>query len=269
MTQDKFSEDQLGQFQTMVDIVERLRAPGGCPWDREQTHFSLKRNLLEECYEVLEAIDREDTRALSEELGDLLVQVAFHTQIASEIGEFELADVLTHINRKLVRRHPHVFGDAKVTDAREVERNWERIKEAEKWEDGVKKSPVDGIPKDLPALIYAQLMQDRVGLAGFEWEDISGVLDKVAEEVQELRQAASKEERTQELGDLLFVMVNLSRWLDINAEDALRQANRRFQGRYRMMEQLASERGLDFVQIPLAEKEELWQEAKRIERGQS
>ena len=269
MTQDQFSEEQLGRFQTLVDIVERLRAPGGCPWDREQTHFSLKRNLLEECYEVLEAIDREDTHALSEELGDLLVQVAFHTQIASETGEFELADVLTHINRKLVRRHPHVFGDAKVTDAREVERNWERIKEAEKREDGVTKSPVDGIPKDLPALTYAQLMQDRVGRAGFEWEDISGVLDKVAEEAQELRQAASKEEMTQELGDLLFVMVNLSRWLDIHAEDALRQANRRFQGRYNMMEQLASERGFDFVQIPLAEKEELWQEAKRIERGRS
>ena len=196
MTQDQFSEDQLSRFQTLVDIVERLRAPGGCPWDREQTHLSLKRNLLEECYEVLEAIDREDPHALSEELGDLLVQVAFHTQIASETGEFELADVLTHINRKLVRRHPHVFGDAKVTDAREVERNWERIKEAEKREDGVKKSPVDGIPKDLPALTYAQLMQDRVGRAGFEWEDISGVLDKLAEEVEELRQAASKEEMT-------------------------------------------------------------------------
>ena len=130
-------------------------------------------------------------------------------------------------------------------------------------------SPVDGIPKDLPALTYAQLMQDRVGRAGFEWEDISGVLDKLAEEVEELRQASSKEEMTAELGDLLFVMVNLSRWLDIHAEDALRQANRRFQGRYSVMEQLASERGLDFVQIPLAEKEELWQEAKRIERGQS
>lgn len=269
MSQDQFSEDQLGQFQTLVDIVARLRAPGGCPWDQEQTHSSLKRNLLEECYEVLEAIDGEDPRAISEELGDLLVQVAFHTQIASEAGDFELADVLTHINRKLVRRHPHVFGDTKVTDAREVERNWERIKEAEKREGGVKKSPVDGIPKDLPALTYAQLMQDRVGRAGFEWEDISGVLDKLAEEVEELRQASSKEEMTSELGDLLFVMVNLSRWLDIHAEDALRQANRRFQGRYSTMEQLASQRGLDFVQIPLSEKEELWQEAKRVERGQT
>ncbi len=246
--------------------MERLRAPGGCPWDREQTHSSLKRNLLEECYEVLEAIDGNDGRALSEELGDLLVQVAFHSQIASEAGEFQLADVLTQINAKLVRRHPHVFADSKVSDAREVERNWERIKEAEKAKGGVKKSPVDGIPKDLPALSYAQLMQDRVGRVGFEWEDISGVLDKLSEEVEELRQAVTPEEKTQELGDLLLVMVNLSRWLGIHAEDALRQANQRFQDRFITMESLAAQRGLDFAQLPLAEKEELWQEAKRMER---
>ena len=263
----QFSDEQLGAFQTLVDIVERLRAPGGCPWDREQTHSSLKRNLLEECYEVLEAIDGDDGEALSEELGDLLVQVAFHAQIAGEAGEFQLADVLFHINAKLVRRHPHVFGDATVSDAREVERNWERIKEAEKGKDGVKRSPVTGIPKDLPALSYAQLMQDRVGRVGFEWEDISGVLDKVSEEVEELRRAASQEEKAQELGDLLFVMVNLSRWLDIQAEDALRQANRRFQNRFITMEDLASQRGLDFPQLPLAEKEELWQEAKKMEKG--
>jgi tetrapyrrole methylase family protein/MazG family protein len=262
----QFSNEQLGNFQTLVDIVERLRAPGGCPWDREQTHSSLKRNLLEECYEVLEAIDGNDGRALSEELGDLLVQVAFHSQIASEAGEFQLADVLTQINAKLVRRHPHVFADSKVSDAREVERNWERIKEAEKAKGGVKKSPVDGIPKDLPALSYAQLMQDRVGRVGFEWEDISGVLDKLSEEVEELRQAVTPEEKTQELGDLLLVMVNLSRWLGIHAEDALRQANQRFQDRFITMESLAAQRGLDFAQLPLAEKEELWQEAKRMER---
>ena len=263
----QLSDEQLGTFQTLVDIVERLRAPGGCPWDREQSHSSLKRNLLEECYEVLEAIDGDDGHALSEELGDLLVQVVFHAQIASEAGEFQLADVLNHINAKLVRRHPHVFGDAKVSDARDVERNWERIKEAEKEKDGVKKSPVDGIPKDLPALSYAQLMQDRVGRVGFEWEDISGVLDKVSEEVEELRRAASQEEKVQELGDLLFVMVNLSRWLDIHAEDALRLANLRFQNRFITMEDLASQRGLDFPELPLADKEELWQEAKRMEKG--
>ena len=266
MTNKQFSEDQLANFQTLVDIVELLRAPGGCPWDREQTHDSLKRNLLEECYEVLEAIDGGTARALSEELGDVLVQVAFHAQIAKDTGEFDLSDVLAQVNGKLIRRHPHVFGDAKVTDAREVERNWERLKALEKGKEGDKKSPVDGIPKDLPALTYAQLMQDRVGRAGFEWDDISGVLDKLAEEVDELRRAANQEEKTLEMGDLLFTMVNMSRWLNIHAEDALRQANRRFHNRYAVMERLAAERGLDFSQLPLAQKEELWQEAKRLEK---
>jgi tetrapyrrole methylase family protein/MazG family protein len=267
MPDEPFSESELGKFQTLMDIMERLRAPGGCPWDREQTHASLKRNLLEECYEVLEAVDRDDALTLSEELGDVLVQVAFHVQIASEAGEFGLADVLTRVNRKLVRRHPHVFGDAQVADSREVESNWERIKREENRSKGVRKSAVDGIPRDLPALTYAQLTQDRVGRAGFEWEDISGVLDKVAEEVEELRRATGQEEKAHELGDLIFTLVNLSRWLDIHAEDALRQANRRFQSRYTTMERLADGRGQDFAQLPLAEKEALWQEAKALEKG--
>lgn len=267
MANKKIPDGELGQFQTLVEIVELLRAPGGCPWDREQTHSSLKRNLLEECYEVLEAIDQGDSGALSEELGDLLVQIAFHADIGREAGEFTLADVLTHINTKLVRRHPHVFSDANAADAREVERNWEKLKEAEREQQGVRKSPVEGIPRDLPALTYAQLMQDRVGRAGFEWEDISGVLDKLAEEVAELRAAASPEEKLHEFGDVLFTVVNLSRWLDIHAEDALRQANGRFQGRYLQMEELAARRGLDFAELPLVEKEALWQEAKRLEGG--
>ena len=265
MAGDQYTEEQLGSFQTLVDIVARLRAPGGCPWDREQTHSTMKRNLLEECYEVLEAIDQESPQGLSEELGDLLAQVAFHGQIASEAGTFDLADVLTHINRKLVRRHPHVFGDVDIADAWDAERNWEKLKQAEKQAEGSAGSPVDGIPKDLPALAYSQLMQDRVAKVGFEWDDVSGVLDKVAEEVDELRRAANQEEKTLELGDLLFTMVNLSRWLGIRAEDALRQANRRFQTRYVTMERLAAGRGLDFAQLPLAAKEELWQEAKRLE----
>ncbi len=265
MLNEGFPESELGRFQTLMDIVERLRAPGGCPWDREQTHASLKRNLLEECYEVLEAIDLGDPPALSEELGDLLVQVAFHVQIAGEAGEFGLADVLANVNQKLVRRHPHVFGAAKVTDAREVERNWERLKEEENRSKGTRKSAVDGIPRDLPALTYAQLMQDRVGRSGFEWEDLSGVMDKVVEEAEELRRAASDAEQSHELGDLFFTMVNLSRWLNIHAEDALRQANRRFQRRYAMMEELAASCGQDFARLPLAEKESLWQEAKRLE----
>ena len=145
MSSKEIPEGELDQFQTLVAIVERLRAPGGCPWDREQTHASLKRNLLEECYEVLEAIDGDDPQLLAEELGDLLVQIGFHADIAREAGHFDLGDVLTKINRKLIRRHPHVFGDATAVDAREVERNWEKIKEEERREQGVKKSPVDGV----------------------------------------------------------------------------------------------------------------------------
>ena len=261
---DPFSDQELGTFQTLIDIVARLRAPGGCPWDREQTHESLKRNLLEESYEVIEAIDQGNPAVLSEELGDLLVQVAFHADIAKEAGDFELADVLRKINGKLVRRHPHVFADGHAEDAREVERNWEQIKAQERKEKGESKSPVEGIPIDMPALAYAQLMQDRVGKAGFEWDDISGVLDKIVEEVAELKAAVTPEEKVHELGDLLFTMVNLTRWSGAHAEDVLRQANQRFGKRYLSMEKLAADRGLDFNALPLEKKEELWQESKRL-----
>ena len=261
---DLFSDQELGTFQTLMDIVARLRAPGGCPWDREQTHESLKRNLLEESYEVIEAIDQGDPTVLSEELGDLLVQVAFHADIANEAGDFQLEDVLRKINSKLVRRHPHVFADGHAQDAREVERNWEQIKAQERKEKGESKSPVEGIPVDMPALAYAQLMQDRVGKAGFEWNDVSGVLDKIVEEVAELKAAVTSEEKVHELGDLLFTMVNLTRWSGAHAEDVLRQANQRFGKRYLSMENLAAERGLDFNALPLEQKEELWQEAKRL-----
>ena len=259
-----FSYQELGTFQTLVDIVAKLRAPGGCPWDREQTHDSLKRNLLEESYEVIEAIDQGNPAILSEELGDLMVQIAFHADIAQEAGDFQLEDVLRNINSKLVRRHPHVFADGHAEDAREVERNWEQIKVAERQAKGEKKSPVEGIPADLPALAYAQLMQDRVGKAGFEWDDISGVLDKLVEEVAELKAAFTQEEKEHELGDILFTIVNLTRWTGAHAEDVLRQANQRFGRRYLSMESLAVERGHDFNALSLDEKEQIWQEAKRI-----
>jgi tetrapyrrole methylase family protein/MazG family protein len=264
-TPDKpFSNEELGTFQTLVDIVAKLRAPGGCPWDREQTHDSLKRNLLEESYEVIEAIDQGDPAVLSEELGDLLVQIAFHAGIAEESGDFQLEDVLRNINAKLVRRHPHVFADGNAKDAREVEKNWEQIKAAEREAKGESRSPVEGIPVDLPALAYAQLMQDRVAKAGFEWDDISGVLDKLVEEVAEFKASVTPEEKEHELGDLLFTIVNLTRWTGAHAEDVLRQANQRFGRRYLSMEALAEERGQDFNALSLNHKEELWQEAKRI-----
>ena len=266
MTDYEFN-GQISEFQTLVDIVALLRAPGGCPWDREQTHGSLKRNLMEEAHEVLEAIDGGDSSILTEELGDLLVQIAFHADIAREAGHFEMGDVVERINRKLIRRHPHVFGDATVSDAREVERNWERIKAEERAASGTRKSPVDGIPASLPAMAAAQLMQDRVARVGFEWDDVSGVLDKLAEEIEELRTAETQEEKVHELGDVFFVLVNLSRWMDAHAEDVLRQANDRFRSRYLGMEELASNKGLDFEALPLGEKEALWQEVKQIERG--
>lgn len=262
--QAPFTDQELGTFQTLVDIVAKLRAPGGCPWDREQTHDSLKRNLLEESYEVIEAIDQGNPAILSEELGDLMVQIAFHADIAQEAGDFQLEDVLRNINAKLIRRHPHVFADGHAEDAREVEKNWEQIKAAERKAKGESKSPVEGIPVDLPALAYAQLMQDRVGKAGFEWDDISGVLDKLVEEVAEFKAASTTEEKEHELGDLLFTIVNLTRWTGAHAEDVLRQANQRFSRRYLSMESLAAERGQDFNGLPLEQKEELWQEAKRI-----
>ena len=259
-------EEKIGEFQSLIDIVARLRAPGGCPWDAEQTHESLKRNLLEECYEALEAIDNESPLELAEELGDILVQVAFHADIAQQAGTFAIADVVAAINRKLIRRHPHVFADGSATDARQVERNWERLKALERREAGQPEpSAMDSVPEALPALTAAQLIQDRAARFGFDWDEVGGVLDKIVEEIGEFRAAATEAERAAEFGDILFALVNLARWSGVHAEDALRQSNGRFRGRYRAMERMARERDRDFTALPLDDKEALWQEAKRAE----
>lgn len=274
-------ETRIGEFRSLVEIVARLRGPGGCPWDAEQTHETLKRNLLEECYETLDAIDRGGGAALAEELGDILVQVVFHADIARAAGHFDLADVLTAINRKLIRRHPHVFGnaaapdtrfanapdaDANALDARAIERNWEQLKAEERRQAGQPQpSPMDSVPPALPALAAAQLIQDRAARNGFDWDDAAGVLDKVVEEIGEFQNAATEAERADEFGDILFALVNLARWHGIQAEDALRQANAKFRRRYRAMEQLASQRNQDFAALPLDDKEALWQEAKAAE----
>ena len=256
-------DERIGEFQSLIDIVARLRGPGGCPWDAEQTHESLKRNLLEECYETLEAIDDGEPAELAEELGDILVQVAFHADIARDAGEFDIADVLTAINRKLIRRHPHVFADGSADDARQVERNWEQLKAAERRQSGKPEpSAMDSVPAALPALSAAQLIQDRAARFGFDWDDAGGVLDKLVEEIGEFRAAATDAERLDEFGDVLFALVNVARWSGIQAEDALRQANLKFRNRYRVMERLAAERGQEFVSLSLDEKEALWQEAK-------
>ena len=261
-------EAEIGEFQSLIDIVARLRAPGGCPWDAEQTHESLKRNLLEECYEALEAIDNETPMELAEELGDILVQVAFHADIARQAGGFDIADVLTAINRKLIRRHPHVFADGTASDARQVERNWEQLKAEERRQAGKPDpSAMDSVPAALPALTAAQLIQDRAARFGFDWDEVDGVLDKITEEIAEFRAAKTESERADEFGDILFALVNLARWSSVHAEEALRQSNGRFRNRYRTMERLARERGLEFSAMELEDKEALWQEAKAVERS--
>lgn len=253
-------------FSQLVETLARLRGPQGCPWDREQTHDSLKRYLLEECYEVLEAIDRKDAAKLPEELGDVLLQVLFHAQIASEAGQFTINDVTESVRDKLVRRHPHVFGNATVKDAKEVEANWERLKRRERQSED-QTSFLGHIPKDTPALAHSQLIQDRASKAGFDWGNLEGVLEKIVEEVREIQEAESQEAKAREFGDLLLAIVNLGRWLGVYSEDALRQANARFTRRFAEMERLAAERGTSFADLPLEQKERLWQEAKARENS--
>lgn len=254
------AEQDRGSFEVLTAIIARLRGPTGCPWDRQQTHESLKQYLVEEAYEVLEAIDSGDPDKLAEELGDLLLQILLHAQIASECNDFSMEEVIAGIGTKLMRRHPHVFGQAKVSSAAEVALNWEQIKRAER---GNAHSAISAVPKHLPALAYAQAAQRRAARTGFDWADISGVLEKVNEEIRELTAAKTKKDQKAELGDLLFALVNLARWLEIDAEDALRQANRRFLLRFQRMEQLAAERGEDFSQLRPSEQDCLWQQAKR------
>jgi len=250
----------LSQFATLVNIIARLRSRDGCPWDREQTHSSLRGNLLEECYEVLEALDEKDSGRLCVELGDLLMQVVLHAQIAAEAGEFELGDVISSINAKLIHRHPHVFGELKVKDANEVLVNWEALKEKER---GTDTSMLDGVPKQMPALSYSQQIQSRVARVGFDWQDIDGVIEKLAEEVQELKQAESQEHKAEEYGDLLFTLANIARREGIDLEAALRQANSRFIKRFYYMEKLCRKRGLNFAQLSFDEQNALWEEAKK------
>ena len=256
----------LAQFATLVDIIARLRAPDGCPWDKKQTHVSLRENLLAECYEVLETLDEAEAEAdsskLCAELGDLLLQIVFHTQIATEAGEFELEDVVRGINTKLIHRHPHIFGSQKVKDAEEVVLNWEVLKQEER---GADTSMLASVPEQMPALGYSQTIQHRVAQVGFDWEDIDGVIDKLAEEVREFKQAGTGEERAWEFGDLLFTLVNIARRLGVDAEAALREANRRFYCRFSYMEEICRQRGVNFVGLSFDEQNVLWEEAKKAE----
>jgi len=255
-------------FETFQNTVARLRAPDGCPWDREQTHQSLRPALLEETYEVLAALDAEDMPALREELGDLLLHIVMQSQMATEEGSFSMAEVIAGINAKLVRRHPHVFSGLQVSGVAEVLENWEAIKHAEKSTGDISGSAeagsaLAGVPPVLPALAQAQTYQRKAARVGFDWPDIGGVVDKVYEELAEARAAVTAEERTAELGDLLFAVVNWARWLDVDAETALRQANARFARRFTAVEAQARAQGIDMRQMGLAELDALWEAAKK------
>ena len=249
----------LSRFDSLVSIVSQLRAPGGCPWDREQTHASLRENLLQECYEVLEALDKGDENKLYEELGDLLMQVVLHTQIATEAGEFKLEDVVSSICSKLIRRHPHVFGKVKVDNFKEVLHHWEALKKEERGEGS---SMLDGVPKHMPALTYSQEIQSRVARVGFDWEETCGVIDKLAEEVGELKDTQNREQQAKEFGDLLFTLSNLASHLGVDAESALRQANQRFYERFSYMEEVCRRRGVSLSELSFDEQNRLWDEAK-------
>ena len=248
------------------EIIAHLRAPEGCPWDRKQTHASLRTYLLEETYEALDALDNSDMQGLKEELGDLLLQIALHTQIGVESGEFNMADVLEGINRKIVRRHEHVFGDFKVADATGVVQNWEKIKQQEREENGVDetKGLLDGIPVSFPALAQAQSIQDRAARVGFDWKEIAPVMDKVMEEYREVQEAPNEQERAKELGDLLFAVVNLVRWYKVDAESALRETNLKFRKRFAYIEQKSRETGKPMQEMTLDEMDVFWNEAKKL-----
>jgi tetrapyrrole methylase family protein/MazG family protein len=250
----------LESFDKLVAIIDRLRGPNGCPWDREQTHSSLKGNLTEETYEVLEAIDEGDMGKLCEELGDLLMQIVLHAQIASEGDDFNIDDVTLGISTKLIRRHPHVFADAEAKDAQQVIANWEVLKR----EEG-KGSLLSGLPKEMPALAYSQAMGRRVARVGFDWEDLTGIVEKLAEEVAEFSEAIEHQERVREFGDLLFTLANIARHIDIDLEAALRGANERFYRRFSHMEEACQKRGISLSSLSPEEQNALWEQAKRVE----
>ncbi len=255
-------------------IAARLRAPGGCPWDREQDHRTLRPFVLEEAYEVHEALEHGATPDLAEELGDLLLQIVLHAQIASEEGLFDLTDVYRHIAGKIVRRHPHVFGDAQAATADEVIQNWERIKAAERAaRGGEPRARPDlpeafaGLARSLPALAYSQEMQVRAAALGYDWPDVEGVIEKLGEEAVELLEARTDAERAEEFGDLLLVLVNLGRKLGIDAESALRDGNAKFARRFALVERFARDDGRTLDTMTFEELDELWDRAKAVERS--
>jgi tetrapyrrole methylase family protein/MazG family protein len=250
----------LSRFDSLVEIIAYLRGPEGCPWDRKQTHRSLREHLLEETYEVLEALDEDNTTELCAELGDLLMQVVMHAQLAKEAGNFDIGGVIEGISRKLISRHPHVFGKAQAKTAEDVLVRWEELKKKERRGEG---GMLDGVPKALPALAYSQSVQDRVARVGFDWPEDAGVLDKLSEEIAEFKAGTTAAEKADEFGDILFTLANYARRQGIDLEAALREANAKFYRRFSRLEELARARGLDIGKMHLAELNLLWDEVKR------
>ena len=251
---------QIGQdFEELVSIMRKLRSERGCEWDRQQTHESLKSYLIEETFELIETIDQKDDQKMKEELGDVLLQVVFHSQIASERGTFQIEEVIKSLNEKLIRRHPHVFGDSPGYSYQQ----WEKIKSQEKGEE--KSSAIGKVNHALPALSLARRIQENAAAVGFDWPDVSGALQKIDEEIQELKEAMGKGQRNkleEELGDLLFAVVNVARFLDLDPEIALRKATEKFVRRFQIVEEFARARGLDMKKLSLAQLDALWEEVK-------
>ena len=253
-------EQDPSSFDTLEKIVARLRAPDGCPWDRAQSHASLKPYLIEEAYEVLQALDEENTEKLCDELGDLLLQILLHAQIAKEAKEFSIRDVIKSISTKLIRRHPHVFGQSKATNAEEVALEWEELKQNERKKDD---SLLSSMPKGMPALSYSHSIQRRAAGIGFDWKEFEGILDKLTEEIREVKEATNQQQKIHEFGDVLFALVNAARWQGVDLEEALRLANQRFSRRFRYMEETCRRRGISLRDLSFQEQNVLWDEAKR------
>jgi len=262
------------KFEKLVEIMATLRGPNGCPWDKQQDFNSLKPMLVEEVYEVLEAIEEKNFDGLSEELGDLLLHIVFHAQLGKESGQFDINTVLDKISEKLVRRHPHVFGDETVSSPEEVIKNWEAIKAQEKAAKLKNRTPeqrslLEGIPSKLPAIHEAHQISSRAARVGFDWPDVEGIFEKLQEEVRELREVIAegddggrRERLEDEIGDMLFVIVNIARYLKIDSESALKRANRKFKSRFQYMENELAKQGKTVEQVSLDEMEALWQKAK-------
>jgi len=256
--------DQDKAFRKLVELMAALRGPEGCPWDRKQTPGSLKPFLVEECYEVIDALDEGDPDKIKEELGDLLFQIIFHARITEEAGQFSMQDVITAIHEKMTRRHPHVFGDEKLSTDKEVLANWEEIKKKEKGRED-RRSILEGVPKELPSLLRAHRLQERAARVGFDWNHLNEALPKLDEEIAEFKESLREEDAgkiEEELGDLFFTLVNISRFLGVNPDEALRKTISKFIHRFRYIEEHAENSGRSLNDMSLDEMERLWQEAK-------